>query len=239
MFHPFAEEKKSAQRILVEIAWNLCLEGHEVLLFDFYGCGDSEGEFKAATISRWIEDGRHALTFFRSKSSVNKIVLIGLRLGGFVALQLAKQYGMIEELILLEPVFDPQAYLHRALRQKLVKELHTTGQVMTQRAELFNKLQNEQAIDFDGYEIGSAFYQDALRWQTARDDVKFKGKIHLLSMTSKKSLSREYLDVIKKYGQIGTPITGKICAVPPFWNRLERVDFSLLTSEIMEIARQD
>ncbi|MBM4047042.1 MAG: hypothetical protein FJ279_18220, partial [Planctomycetes bacterium] len=65
--HPFGEERKSAFRAMVAAARAFADDGFTVLRFDYRGCGDSEGEFRDATLAAQMADVRAALVFLRSR----------------------------------------------------------------------------------------------------------------------------------------------------------------------------
>jgi hypothetical protein len=52
----FAEEKLWSQRVMVSFARKMALLGYPVLRFDVMGHGDSDGEFKNATIPSILSD---------------------------------------------------------------------------------------------------------------------------------------------------------------------------------------
>lgn len=58
--------------------------GHGCALFDWRGCGESEGEFADATLTDWLADATDVLDSFDGP-----VVLVGSSMGGWVALLLA------------------------------------------------------------------------------------------------------------------------------------------------------
>ena len=70
--HPFAEEKKSSHRILVELAHALVKKGFFVLLFDLRGCGDSEGDDSDITISAWQQDIKNAISYLKTEHLIKE-----------------------------------------------------------------------------------------------------------------------------------------------------------------------
>ena len=133
---PFAEEKKSSQRMLVDLSKNLAEKGFAVLLFDYFACGDSEGEFRETSLTSWIQNTLDAITLLKTKIAIEKVWLIGLRLGCFIALSASKKHKEISRTILIEPVLNPKIYFKRTLRQKLMKELITDGKTTSRRDTL-------------------------------------------------------------------------------------------------------
>ncbi len=69
------------------------LEKHGIacLRFDFYGCGESDGEFEEMTFTSLLEDAEDVYQWVKTLSCVdtNKIILSGQSMGGFVAASVA------------------------------------------------------------------------------------------------------------------------------------------------------
>jgi hypothetical protein len=60
--------------------------GYPTLRFDFHGTGDSAGQSQAASFARWQEDIDVAIDEVRRRSARTRVVLVGVRLGGSLAL---------------------------------------------------------------------------------------------------------------------------------------------------------
>ncbi len=53
---PFAEEMNKSRKLVTDFVRHERSKGRGVLCVDLYGTGDSDGEFAAARVARWIED---------------------------------------------------------------------------------------------------------------------------------------------------------------------------------------
>lgn len=84
VIHPFAEEKKSSHRTLVELSGELYKKGFPVLMFDLRGCGDSEGDFVSVRLSDWLTDIDRAMHVLREHTQLPKMGIIGLRTGAWL-----------------------------------------------------------------------------------------------------------------------------------------------------------
>ncbi len=156
---PLFEERKSAQRALVEFARALCRAHWLVLRFDYRGCGDSAGDFDAYSVPDWQEDVREAAAFLRARGPDLPLALIGLRLGGALALRSAGACAA-ETVALWAPALDGRRYLRDVLRRKMVKEMMGQGQARTRRNDCFEDLEAGRRLDFDGYAVTSRLYRD-------------------------------------------------------------------------------
>lgn len=105
--------------------------GHACCRFDYSGHGESGGEFRDGTISRWLEESLAVFDAFCAKGSH---ILVGSSMGGWVALrmvqELAKrgQQHRLEALLLLAPAPD---FTHELMEPQLSedqrKQLETKG----------------------------------------------------------------------------------------------------------------
>ncbi|MGV8094279.1 MAG: hypothetical protein AB2L24_20665 [Mangrovibacterium sp.] len=229
---PFAEEKKSSQRMLVDLARTLAESGIPILLFDYLACGDSEGEFKEATITTWIQNTWDAVNLLKTRSTVEKVGLIGLRLGCYMALSVLKECENSSATVLIEPVLDPGTYFKHALRQKLMKELITDGKTSSRRDELINQLTASESIDFDGYEISPLFYADLQRQKDLTPTLKDHG-IHtlIIHVTPTGKPTRNFQKIMNE-ASLNEKLCLKQIRLDPFWDRIDDPVYQPVIDEI-------
>ena len=69
-------------------------KGIASLVFDFMGCGESEGEFEDGTLNQRIKDAHNVISYFleRTNLRINEIYLWGSSLGGHVACRLLENH---------------------------------------------------------------------------------------------------------------------------------------------------
>ncbi len=93
MCHGFTGNRIEAHRLFVHAAREFCRKGFAVLRFDFRGSGESEGLFESITVSGEISDLEAAIDWLYTRSEVlkEKIGVIGLSLGGIVAILTASR----------------------------------------------------------------------------------------------------------------------------------------------------
>src|SRR2546427_3002506 len=101
---PVGHEYINSHRALRQLAARLCDAGFPVLRFDYYGCGDSSGSREEGTILQWLEDVSTAISEVRRRTAVVQVCLIGLRLGGTLAMIAAAQRADPESMVLWDPV---------------------------------------------------------------------------------------------------------------------------------------
>lgn len=123
-----AQEYIQSHRVIYKLAALLSKKGFHVLRFDYFGCGDSEGDFEQGSVAQWTADVRTAIEEIQNRSGLTKICLVGLRMGAFLALRAAAPCRDIDAIILWDPVLDGTAYLselseaQRSFLRKLASE---------------------------------------------------------------------------------------------------------------------
>jgi uncharacterized protein len=91
-FHGFTGDRMESHWIFVKCARALERAGMAALRFDFFGSGESDGEFREVTLQSEIADAKSAMEFFRKQKGIDagRVGLCGLSLGGAVAAAVAK-----------------------------------------------------------------------------------------------------------------------------------------------------
>lgn len=108
---PFGHEYIRAHRTLRQLAIALSDRGHDVLRFDYFGCGDSAGEVHDADIGQWLGDVTAAIDELKAIARVARVCLVGLRLGGTIAVRAAEGRDDVDAVFLWDPIDDGAAYL--------------------------------------------------------------------------------------------------------------------------------
>jgi exosortase A-associated hydrolase 2 len=166
--HPFAEEKLWSHRVFVSMARALAQAGHAVLRFDFTGAGDSGGDTAHVSLETYLRDLAAAVAELdRRVPKLERIGLIGLRLGSSVAALLAERAASDDSLaklraaplVLWDPVVDGEAHFQELLRSNLSTQLAVYGKVRETRDQLQERILAGEAVNVDGYEIGKPLFE--------------------------------------------------------------------------------
>ncbi|MEM0382437.1 MAG: alpha/beta hydrolase [Nitrososphaerota archaeon] len=88
MCHGFTGNRVEAHRLFVRAAREFCRRGLLVVRFDFYGSGESEGEFHEMTLTSEVEDLGCVLDYVSGWPEVDgrRVGVLGLSMGGAVSL---------------------------------------------------------------------------------------------------------------------------------------------------------
>jgi uncharacterized protein len=109
--YPMGHEYVRTHRLYRFLARRLVEAGFHVLRFDYFGTGDSAGEFEEARLEQWVDDTAAAVTELRRRYLVRHVYAAGLRLGAAVALLAGIKHGGLDGLVLWDPVTNGLEYL--------------------------------------------------------------------------------------------------------------------------------
>ena len=233
VIHPFAEEKKSAHRTLVELSRTLYQNGYPVFMFDLRGCGDSEGVFSHVRLHEWIADIDKAVDVLKSHAELSDLGLIGLRFGAYLSICYMELHpDNISECIWIEPVLNPVDYLRKSLRHKLMKELCTDGVVASNRDVLLQNLHDNASVDFDGHEIGSDLFRDL-----SEKSIKNQKSTIVNGLAVSVSMTGKTTKTVQEICSRNPDIKQMTVKMELFWNRVDDVDSEELISGVSEYVK--
>src|SRR6201996_7552654 len=87
--YPWGPEYINSHRSLRQLTLKLSAIGYHTLRFDYYGTGDSGGDASDADLVGWEADLKSAIDEISEMTGVTRVTLIGLRLGGSIAANVA------------------------------------------------------------------------------------------------------------------------------------------------------
>jgi pimeloyl-ACP methyl ester carboxylesterase len=123
--NPFGQEAVRSHRVFRVLAERLAREGFPVLRFDYHATGDSPGDDEDGDLAGWVGDVRVALRELVARSGAHRIVCVGARLGGALAVRAAASLAETSRLVLWDPIVGGEDYL-ALLRVKHVEALEST-----------------------------------------------------------------------------------------------------------------
>lgn len=107
------QEAIRTYRLTRDVALRLGEAGSHVLRFDYTGCGDSGGGERDYSIHRWLDDIRAAATELTEISGIERVNVIGIRLGATLALLTVGKAPLSGRVIAVDPVVDGAQYVAR------------------------------------------------------------------------------------------------------------------------------
>jgi len=154
---PFGEEKVRTARVFVSFARLLASRGIEALCFDYFGDGDSEGNFEDAGFEDRLLDTEFAAKFLTKEIDAKKTGVIGLRWGATLAALAADRINP-DLLILWEPIIDSSKYFYDYLRLNVASQMLADREVKKSRNDLVSDLEAGGNVLIEGYIYTSDFF---------------------------------------------------------------------------------
>jgi exosortase A-associated hydrolase 2 len=220
--NPFGEERKSSALVMARLARAVAEAGFPTLRFDYYGCGDSEGESIEATVRTQVEDIRLAAGWLVERTGVSAICLLGLRLGATLAACAAQAMTGCSSLVLIEPVTDGAEYFGGELRRKLLRQMLTEGRGRGSRAEMLRELESDEAVlDLDGFAVRGSTYRELKALGIRAGEVRFAGPVLVCQVHFNARPKPELEAACEAYRQAGAQVEFRRLVLPPFWSRIE------------------
>ncbi|MCK5199369.1 MAG: alpha/beta fold hydrolase, partial [Spirochaetales bacterium] len=146
LYHGFSGNRMEPGFMFVRFSRLLAKHGIASVRFDFPGSGESDGIFTDMTISGEIDDAGSILDYFRSLDMIdeNRIIILGLSMGGSVAGYLAgSRFSDIKGLVLWAPAGEFRLFIEK--REKQIESGEISGDFM----------------DIGGLLLGQNFVDDA------------------------------------------------------------------------------
>ena len=159
--NPIGQEYIRCHKSIAYLSEKLAKEGYHVLKFDYYGTGDSYGEFTEFTIRGAIENIGKAVNEIKEVYGIERVILIGIRLGATLALLYSKKY-FVEGLVLWNPVVDGRKYIEEDLRKEYLTWVKGS----------FTKEKKDSKFYSFGYEYNEKLISDISRLSLTLVSVK-------------------------------------------------------------------
>ncbi|WP_062110182.1 alpha/beta hydrolase [Bacillus niameyensis] len=190
LFHGFTGNKLEPHRLFLNISRALEAKGFASFRFDFLGSGESDGDFKDMTVRKEWEEAGTIFEFVKAhpKVDTDRIVVLGLSMGGLVASLLAGDLqAEIERLILMAPA-------------------GTMGISVERMRENVPFIESLDAYDHGGNLVGTAFGEDLKTINVWSQASQYSGKVLLIHGTNDQAVPYEVsnLYIEKCYGDQAT-----------------------------------
>ena len=156
-FPPFTEELNKSRRMISLQARKFAAMGYGVLVVDYYGTGDSEGQFSEATWDIWQRDLSIIATWLEEQGAQH-ITLWGLRFGALLAMHSIPLFQeKLSRILLWQPVIRGELMMSQFLRLRLAADMIGAGNAagggnVTVR-DLREQLANGNSVEVAGYEL--------------------------------------------------------------------------------------
>ena len=221
MCYPFAEARLRVHRLYKSLAEYFCSSGYDVIRFDYWGQGDSDGDFVESTIKTMIEDSNCIITYFKEAFSLNKIIVFGLRLGANIAMKVSENINDLS-LILYEPIVDINSYINQLLRLNLLTQMRIYGKPIKISKILLEEWQSGSSLNIEGFEISTKTYEQFHLLDLYKSKINVKKILWISSVISDnaKKINQKTNKLIFKFEKAECNATHCFVTAPKFWTEI-------------------
>lgn len=216
LLYPLGQEYMRIHRSYRWLADRLAKLGFPVLRFDYSGQGNSAGD--GPDINSWLDETHRAATELKAISGLDRLIVIGCRLGAIIATQLAAQVT-VERLVLWEP---------RSTGRVFIDEMNT---LLTDGDwPLANFRAPDGTLHFNGFAFPQAFVAALEQLALSSEGLRHTGDV--LALTSDQNL-----DLVQVVPNVGpdTTITRAFEPGPTDWNRVDGIGGLFLPQRILHV----
>jgi exosortase A-associated hydrolase 2 len=229
---PFAEEMNKSRHVLAALSKSLEAAGHDVLMPDLYGTGDSEGDFGDITLDIWRADIDATVARLNPQQGLD---LVGLRTGALLAADAVSRHK-VGSLTLLHPVVDGRQQLVQMLRLRLASGLMGGGEKET-ASQLRQRLAEGVELEIAGYRLSAQLAGDLESLALARlppTDVERVIWIEL-SPQAERPLMPASQRVIDAWVSEDIAISSAVVTGDQFWATQEITQCPAIVAEAMKL----
>lgn len=155
--YPMGHEYIRTHRLYRQLSQRLANAGIHVLRFDYYGTGDSKGDFAETNLDRYVRDAGAAVDALKERVGIKHVYLAGLRLGATIAALAGSRYGALAGMVLWDPIVCGQDFLTEAVG--LHNEIFRYSTVRQQRTEK----RDGSPLELLGFSVPPAMLDDLER----------------------------------------------------------------------------
>ncbi len=238
--HPFAEEMNKSRRIAAMQSRALSMLGFTVLQMDLYGCGDSSGELADASIAGWRQDLDTGVAWIRQQG-IAPLHLWGLRFGALLGLDWmsrSAQSGVIERVLLWQPVTSGDTHLSQFLRIGVASDMLSAGASSGGGAALRSRLKNGEIVEIAGYDINPVLATEmaALKLTSCNPGSRHVDWIEV-SRDPAAGIGPASARVVEEWGHRGVAVHAEVVPGASFWSTVEITDCDELIETTTRVAR--
>lgn len=200
--NPLGEEKQFCYRPFAAFSRRLATAGIPSLRFDCLGSGDSDGDASEATIATQVSDLRDAISLAASRFSIEKVVLVGLRLGAAVAALTAEEDKRVGGLALLSPIVDGAKYWSELLRKQQFAAI-SMGARARKKAEILEEMEKTGLIEIEAQMLSADMVSQLSGIDLAATVSRFRGPVLVTGLADNAAGKAESQRLLTGYRAIG------------------------------------
>jgi len=233
--HAFAEEMNKSRRMAARMARLLAGDGWRVVQRDLCGCGDSAGDFTAASWQAWIDDVEDEL----SRCAAGLPVWLWAQRAGALLVSAVLRRRADVDLLLWQPVLSGAQHLQQFLRLHAGARIASSAKADEGPSPL-QRLRAGETVEVGGYELNPAL---ALGMEQAAFDppAEWRGRVIWLDVSADAAAQLAPASVrgAQRLSERGVSVTARVVNGAPFWQTQEIEDCDGLLAQTLELMRDD
>lgn len=213
----FGEEMNKSRAMVTMQAREFAKQGYQILVPDYFGTGDSAGDFCEASWEIWLEDICYCISWLKEGSQAS-LILWGLRLGALMALELAsdKELG-VSALLLWNPVLSGEQHMLQFLRLRLANSMMNAG-AKEKMGDLKALLEKEGMLEVAGYELPCALFNEVCARKAIEIGMPSVKAVYWAELSpSAKVLSGPAQQLVDRWKDAGLSVETEQIVGPQFW----------------------
>lgn len=149
---PFAEEANKSRHMFSQLSQHLADAGIASLLFDYYGTGESFGNFEDASLASYTQDLVDVIA--QAKALDVPVHLVCVRLGALVALNAWRDLGGVAKVVFWNPVVSGKLLVNQFFRLRLASALTAAKGKKETAQTIRDELTSTGQTEIAGYSLG-------------------------------------------------------------------------------------
>jgi hypothetical protein len=169
IFLPLFEERMWSQRVAFNFAVEAAARDNLVIMWDYYGYGESDGDSEDFTLHKCWADTCEIIKYLKSEYEFKEFNLLGIRTGcGIICDILNQGLQNITRIVFWAAIQDLKNFIFNALRSTISTQSYVFKKIVANRDTILNELLLSDECSrggyilnhIDGYRIGKRFYEE-------------------------------------------------------------------------------
>ena len=220
---PFAEEANRVRRMCHIQSMMLAARGASAIVFDFYGTGDSEGDFGDADWKTWSSDLAFMMQWAAFQEDV-RLNLVAIRTGALLltdSLSVAPEQN-IDTIVLWQPCVSGSTYFRQFLRLQIAARIAEHDKSSLSTEEMLAMLDDDQPVEVSGYTVSPQLANGLIQSRIVdlhADELRVHWYEIVLTEESRVAVASR--KVISELRDRGARIETRRVVGDQFWNTVE------------------
>jgi exosortase A-associated hydrolase 2 len=219
----FAEEMNKSRALIAQQARAWSAQGYAVLVIDYFGTGDSEGDFGDARWAYWLQDTQCALDWLYQQGA-EQVYLWGLRLGCLLALDFIHHNpGRIARLIAWQAVLNGDLFVGQFLRLRIAAALLGPNAQSEKTGDLKQRILDGEALEVAGYRLNPDLIRPLLALKAEHLDCSSLKRVDVFEISAQPQAapSLPAQNWLNRLQALSVETSAHSITAAPFWSSQE------------------